>query len=162
MQLWVTLLSRPALARMHETEGGYRCVRLLRPAAFLLPDPPADGASEPETAAAAWPAEVPLHVYVCRYRLHPRARAASGRRVPKGFAPRRGAGRYGCFSPDGQGPVALAEVRRSSSRHRILAHCLLLCEGLESPIPLLRSISRLPTCCLVSACRTVVVTPSIA
>ena len=97
MQLWVTLLSRPALARMHETEGGYRCVRLLRPAAFLLPDPPADGASEPETAAAAWPAEVPLHVYVCRYRLHPRARAPALRtrkRATRAERLRAAAGRW--------------------------------------------------------------------
>ena len=68
--LWVTFLSPPALLRMHQTEGGYRCARLPRPAAFLLPDADggatatADGGGSP--GAAAWPAEEALLAYVCR------------------------------------------------------------------------------------------------
>jgi hypothetical protein len=61
--LWVTFLSPPALRRMHETEGGYHCVRLPRPAAFLLPDGDMGGGR-----GAAWPAEEELLVYVCGYR----------------------------------------------------------------------------------------------
>ena len=72
-RVWVTLLSQPALERMHQTEGGYDYVALPASAACLLPDgpagpepPPARGGPDAKAGWAAWPARTPLHTYVSR------------------------------------------------------------------------------------------------
>jgi hypothetical protein len=69
-EVWVTFLSGPALARMHETEGGYECVSLAGPPACLLQD---DGTATAEgkggrglLAGGAWPSNEELLAYVCR------------------------------------------------------------------------------------------------